>query len=83
MIKIKDGALHIEGTRMELTTEFMCIINSLLEKGIISKEHMMHITSVACIPANELKQMVLDAIDNMDDIGMALHLLGELERWEN
>ena len=78
MIKISDGVLKIEGTRIELVSEFMCIMNSMLEKGIISEEKLISLIILACIPKDELKSMIINEIDQMDDIGKALRLLNRL-----
>lgn len=79
MIKMKDGILHVEGTRMELISEFMCIVNSMTQRGIVSKEKLISLIILACIPEDELKSMIIHEIDQMDDIGEALRLLNRLE----
>ena len=78
MIKIKDGTLHVEGTRLDLISEFMCITDSMLKKGIISKEKLMTLITLLCVPEDELKSIVIDEIDKMDNIGEALDLLYRL-----
>ena len=78
MISIKNGELRIEGTRLELTAEFMCIVNSMVNKGIIKPEDMLNLVGLKCIPEEELKKALIDYIDGMEDIGTALHLLSRL-----
>lgn len=78
MLKVKEGTVHIEGTRIDLITEFMCLANTLLRKGVIDKDSMLFLMGTACIPEKELKRMLIDEIDQMDDIGEAWKLLNKL-----
>ena len=78
MISIENGKLCVQGTRLDLVSEFMCIVDSMLSKGIISEDFMLHLIILRCVPSDELKKMVIDYIDNMDDIGTALDLLYRL-----
>ena len=78
MIKMENGVLKVDGTRMDLITEFMCIAHSMLKRGIISSERMMTMITIACMPEDELKSMLIDEIDKMDNIGEALAMLSRL-----
>jgi len=79
MIKYENGTVHIEGTRLDLLSEFMCIVNALHKKGVSDTDTLMTYTYLACADKEELKRTIIDIIDNMDDIGSAWKLLNKLE----
>ena len=81
MIKSKKNVIKVEGTRLELLSEFMMIAHTLIEKGICpSKDMLVHLCSMAAVTAEDMKKELIDSIDDMDDIGTALELLGMLKK---
>ena len=80
MIKYDNNTLKIEGHRIDLIAELMCIMRFFVDKGVLNKEKLLTYALASCYSADELKDAVVNAIDNMDNIGDALTLLHVLEK---
>lgn len=78
MIVSDSNKVSIVGTRNEIMQEFMCIAHTLVAKKIADSQDVLELTLLAVTPEKELKQAILETIDEMDDIGTALNLLGAL-----
>jgi len=81
MLHVNEGLVHIEGRRIDLVTDFMLLARTLLNKGVIpDKEELILDILIGCSTEKELQDMLVDAIDNMDDIGEAFKLLTRLNK---
>ena len=81
MIKSDNNVVRVEGSRFELLSDFMMIAHTLIEKGICpSREMLVHLCSMAAVTVEDMKKELIDNIDDMDDIGTALELLGMLKK---
>ena len=79
MIRSEGSKVMIKGTKKELLTDFMLIAHSLMENGVAERKELMETLVLALMTEDEIKKMFIEAIDEMDDIGTALNMLGELE----
>lgn len=80
MINCENNTVKIEGVRINLITELMCIMRSFIEQGVVSKHDLIECSMLVCMSKDDIKQAIIDTIDEMDDIGDALILLQSLER---
>lgn len=85
MIKCENGNVQIKGTRMELLYELSCIFRSLIEDGVTDNETILGVLAFSEMTPDEIhelnglvKKAMIDAIDDMDNIGDALNMLGAL-----
>ena len=79
MIKCDNGFVAIKGTKLDLMSELTTIINYMMEKGVINNDTLNDCVSLACLSKNKIKELALEAIDEMDNIGDALKLLQYME----
>ena len=58
MIKIKDGVVDVEGSKMELYVELSTIIHVLYERKKLSKEEIEYGMKIAFLSENELMEKI-------------------------
>lgn len=58
MIKIKDGVVDVEGSKMELYVELSTIIHVLYERKKLSKEEIEEGMKLAFLSENELMEKI-------------------------
>ncbi len=58
MIKIKDGVVDVEGSKMELYVELSTIIHVLYERKKLSKEEIEDGMKIAFLSENELMEKI-------------------------
>lgn len=76
MIQFKDNVVRVQGSKQDLISEFMCIVHTFIEKGVVEcPEELYSYVLIATATPEELKEMAIEAIDNMDNIGTALALM--------
>lgn len=78
MIKCEGCSVHVKGTKKEIMVELMTLIQSIENKGIADRDEILEDITFALMTNDELKSMLIDTIDEMDNIGDALMLLNKL-----
>lgn len=78
MIKVDGNKALICGTKQELLVEFMCMVKILIDKEVANRSELLNSFILATVSEEELKKALIDTIDEMDNIGDALNLLGAI-----
>jgi hypothetical protein len=69
MIKIKDGVVDVEGSKMELYVELSTIIHVLYERKKLSKEEIEEGMKLAFLSENELMEKIKkEAIEKISEL---------------
>lgn len=69
MIKIKDGVVNVEGSKMELYVELSTIIHVLYERKKLSKEEIEEGMKLAFLSENELMEKIKkEAIEKISEL---------------
>ena len=69
MIKIKDGVVDVEGSKMELYVELSTIIHVLYEREKLSKEEIEEGMKLAFLSENELMEKIKkEAIEKISEL---------------
>lgn len=79
MIKCEGNKVSINGTKKELIVELMTLVHIIEKKGVADRDEILEYIVFALMTNEEAKEMLIDAIDEMDNIGDALMLLGALK----
>lgn len=85
MIKSIDGTVRMEGKTQDLLIDLTFIMRCMINKGVASKYDILECVKLATMTEEDLKRenkklkdQIIKMIDDMDDIGDALNMLGAL-----
>ena len=78
MIKCEGCSVHVKGTKKEIMVDLMTLIHTIEKKGIADRDEILEDITFALMTNDELKSVLINAIDEMDNIGDALMLLNKL-----
>ena len=78
MIKADKNSIEIEGTRIDLLSEFMSIAHMLVEEKVAKREDIQLYTALALATKKEINNALKATIDEMEDMSAALSLMGLL-----
>lgn len=65
MIKSEKGKVTIKGSKAEIVAELTCLMNGLIEGGIMTDDEIVHALAVATMSESERKDAIKKAMSNI------------------
>ena len=65
MIKSEKGEVTIKGTKLDIMAELTCIMQRLIETGIMTDDEIVHALTVATMSESERKDAIKKAMSNI------------------